>query len=426
MARVRGGRYESQSPFFLKRRGRRVCDFCMASLTERARVYLEPRWYWLCESCQAGFPAKSGPSLTTRIQARRTPGRVLALRGLALVLAWLLLAQPVWGAAAHVQNTGTVTLNNGSAQTMTFPSLPSAGEAIVVAVCGWHSSPVMSRFRLQSITDNQGNTYTKALDVETGGSTSSHLYLYYTANIPAPSGTFSITVTPETASENFIAAGAAAYSGLEGSNVLDVTATNQTSAPTDASVGPSATTIQNDELVVAAACVEAPDDALNITTPSGYTQRFVHQNAQTAMGFQYSDKVVASTGAQSASWSHDDAATSAGLATFRAAATAPPPVTGTASATLSWVEPTINQDGTPINDLSNTQGFYRRPNSSAWVSCITKNAPVVTGGASQSGTCTVPVPAGTTENVDFMVRPYDQRGNEGTWSPIIIKPLTGS
>lgn len=418
---MRRGRYTSGSPFFLKRHGRRVCDFCMASLTERARVYLEPRWYWLCESCQAGFPAKSGPSLTARIQARRAPGRVLALRGLALVLAWLLLLQPAFAAIAFNKSTGAGTLNNGYSKTVSFASLPAQGDLVAVVICGIGGID----FVIQSVTDNQGNTYSQAAKLRLGGGQAGEAAIYYTANIPSPSGTFSITVTPTEAFGNNISVIGLAYSGLEASSVVDVTATNATTTPTDASVGPSSSTTVNDTLVLAGACMWAGSFDLNVTGPAGYTER-ANQEDATLPALNVADKIVASTGTQSASWAHDDADTAAVLVAFKGAASATPPVTGTASATLSWVEPTINQDGTPLNDLSNTQGFYRRPNSSSWVSCITKNAPVVTGGASQSGTCTVPVPAGTTENVSFMVRPYDQRGNEGTWSPIITKPLTGS
>jgi hypothetical protein len=418
---MRRGAYESDSPFFLKRQGRRVCDFCMASLTERKRVYLHPRWYWLCESCQAGYPAKPGRTLTARIQARRIrPVIGLALRGLAILLVWLLTVQPVLAAIAHEKNTGVVQLLDGYTQSASFLSLPSAGALIAVVVCGQQGVT----FQTQTVTDNQGNTYTKAVELDIGGDAPGEAAIYYTANIPAPSGTFTVTVTPVETSGNLLSMIALSYTGLEGSSVVDVVASNASASPTDASVGPSSSTTVNDALILAAACMEAVDSDIAITGPAGYTER-ADQPDGFYPGFHVADKIVSSTGAQSAAWSHDDADTAAVLVAFKGAGSAPPPVTGTADATLSWVEPTINQDGSPLNDLSNTQGFYRRP-LGAWVSCITKNAPSVTGGASQNGTCTVPVPAGTTESVDFVVRPYDQRGNEGTWTNVITKPLTGS
>lgn len=420
MARVRGGRYESQSPFFLKRNGQRVCDFCLSSLTDRKRVYGHPRWYWLCEACQIGFPAQSGRTLTARIRARRKPFLAVTLRSFILVLSWLLLAQPVDAAITFSRSTGVDTGIEYTKQ-IAFGTAPSQGDLVAVVVCGQQGID----FQVQSVSDNQGNTYTRAERIKPSSASFTELAVYYTANIPTPSGTFSITVTPVETSGNNLSVIGLAYGGLEGSGVVDVTDTGETTSPTDASVGPSSPTTVSDALILAAACMQASDDDVVITGPAGYTERADQPN-----GFfpalHVADKIVSSTGTQSAAWSHDDANTGAVLVVFKGASSAPPPVTGTADATLSWVEPTVNQDGSPLTDLSNTQGFYKRPNSSAWVSCITKNAPVVTGGASQTGTCTVPVPAGTEENVSFVVRPYDQRGNEGTWSPIIIKPLTGS
>jgi hypothetical protein len=420
---MRRGAYESDSPFFLKRHGRRVCDFCMASLTERKRVYLDPRWYWLCESCQAGYPAKPGRTLTARIRARRMKPMIgLVLRGLALCLAWLLTAQPVWAAIAFVQSTGVDTLNNGGGKTISFGTLPSAGDFIAVAICGIGGID----FVIQSVTDNQGDTYSLGAKVRLGGGQAGEAAIYYTANIPAPSGTFSITVNPTETVGNNISMVALAYTGMEDTDVVDVTATNATASPTDASVGPSSSTTVNDTLVLALGCMWAASVDISPSDPSsGYTSRGVQENG-VLTALSLGEKIESSTGAQSASWTHDDADTGSVLVAFKAAGGSPPIVTGTADATLSWVEPTLNQDGSPLMDLSNTQGFYRRPASSSWVSCITKNAPSVTGGASQSGTCTVPIPAGTTENVDFVVRPYDQRGNEGTWTSVITKPLTGS
>lgn len=304
--------------------------------------------------------------------------------------------------------------DTGGASTCSFGSLPTGGNAVFIPICGKHTPS--GAFQVASVTDNQGNSYSLMASSLTGNVSTGlvRVLLYGNTNIGNPSGTFTITVSPQASSNNFYVFGALEYSDVQDSGALDVTATNGTVSPTDASVGPSAATAQANELVIAATALQADADSnVGLAAPSaGYTQRFVEQDAAALVGCQVADKIVAATGTQSAAWSHDAADTASILATFRQA----PTVAGGVSVTLSWREPTLNSDGTPLTDLQRTQGYYKRPSSADWVSCATVSANSPSGGALRQASCNMPIPTGVTETVEFTATATDTNGNQSTYA----------
>lgn len=304
--------------------------------------------------------------------------------------------------------------DTGGASTCSFGSLPTGGNAVIVPICGRHTPS--GSFQVASVTDNQGNSYSLMASSLTGNVSTGlvRVLLYGNTNIGNPSGTFTITVSPQASSNNFYVFGGLEYSDVQDSGALEVTATNGTVSPTDASVTTATPTTKADELVIAATALQADADSnVGLSAPAtGYTQRFVEQDAASLVGCEVADKIVSATGLQSATWSHDAADTASLIATFREA----PTVAGGVSVTLSWREPTLNSDGTPLTDLQLTKGYYKRPSSADWVLCATVSANSPSGGALRQASCNMPIPTGVTETVEFTATATDTNSNQSTYA----------
>jgi hypothetical protein len=304
--------------------------------------------------------------------------------------------------------------DTGGSSTCSFSALPTGGNAVLVPICGRHTPS--TAFQVGSVTDNQGNTYSLIASSLTGNVSTGlvRVLLYGNTNIGNPSGTYTITVAPQASSNNFYVFGGLEYSDVQDSGALDVTATNGTVSPTDATVGPSSATAQADELVIAATALQADADSnVGLSAPStGYTQRYAEQDAASIVGCEVADKIVAATGTQSATWSHDAADTASLIATFRQA----PSVAGGVSVTMTWREPTLNSDSTPLSDLQLTHGYYKRPSSADWVICATVSANSPSGGSIRQASCNIPIATGVTETVEFTATATDTTGNRSTYT----------
>ena len=81
----------------------------------------------------------------------------------------------------------------GASQTnpisVSFDSSVTAGNLVVVALTMWG----ISNYNVGDVTDNQGNTYTKIIEVEDSGSNAVHAALYYSNNVLS-SGTFTVEI----------------------------------------------------------------------------------------------------------------------------------------------------------------------------------------------------------------------------------------
>jgi hypothetical protein len=197
-------------------------------------------------------------------------------------------------------NTGKARAAGVSSLAVSFGSLPTAGDSIIV--CAGSEDDITLGLSSGKITDNQSGSYT--LDRSDEG----FYYPRYDAagvwsdlNIAAPSGTFTITYTVSNGGDNQADCliGAIAVQSLATSGALDqvqsANGTGQTAA-----TGSTGATAQNDEIAVA--CCTIRNTVTNtLTPPSGFTEIYNEGDAgYTDGGAAY--KILTATGAQSASW----------------------------------------------------------------------------------------------------------------------------
>lgn len=221
-------------------------------------------------------------------------------------------------ALAYVKDTGVQTASGVPDDNGSFGTLPSAGNAIFVMSGGWHTTP----YTVDTVTDNQSNTYTEDKEKVTGGG-SGGIQIYSDIDIGTPSGTFTITVDPTQASSNYMVWLAVEFSGVADSAAVDLSESTS-SATGDAALTTAGTTAQADELVLALAGVSNDDPNVNLTNPTtGYTELGAYQNSNAILGFHASYKIVSATGTQSATWTHDNTSQdgwAAIICTYKAAA----------------------------------------------------------------------------------------------------------
>lgn len=208
------------------------------------------------------------------------------------------LDQTAQGSVAFSSNVGIV-----------FPGNTTTGNLVVVFV-GHQSGTV------NSVTDSQSNTYTKILDRSGGLAEGS---LWYAYNI---TGGTTPTVTVTISSSQRLHAIAKEFSGIEnGSDPLDVFASAASTSTTNHSSGATATTAQNDELVVGMLTVGTYTGT--ITAGSGYGN-LVNQNTQVSGKISAEDKVVSTTGTQTATFtSSGSASLGIAVATFKGLSSLP-------------------------------------------------------------------------------------------------------
>lgn len=233
-------------------------------------------------------------------------------RRAAVALAALTVAAAA-GAPAIVRSTPKTSDAGVSLSTATFAATPAVGNYIVVLISGWNAGT----FGVTSVTDNQGNTYSRA-GAQPASSGLCRADIWY-AKATTASGTFTVTVN--CGSGSYLEWIASEVSGLAATSPADAGA-EANSATGDAAVGPTATLAQTSEIVFAVAAVANNDTNITITTPSGYTNLAINQDATATIGMEASYKIVSATTAVSASWTHDNTAQDgwvAKIATFKAA-----------------------------------------------------------------------------------------------------------
>lgn len=229
-------------------------------------------------------------------------------------------------ALSVVRNTGKASDASVSLSTKSFAALPAVGNLIVVLISGWNSGT----FGVTSVTDNQGNTYSRA-GTQPSSSGLCRADIWYT-KVATSSGTFTISVN--CAAGSYLEWVGVEVSGQDATTPFDKDA-QANSTTGDAATGNTATLAQADEIVFAVAAVSNNDTNITITTPTGYTNLTINQDATATIGHEASYKIVAATTAVSASWTHDNTAQdgwSCKVATFKQAAGgggatyAPPPM----------------------------------------------------------------------------------------------------
>jgi len=113
---------------------------------------------------------------------RRYGAGIVTLRGYT--------APPVAPTAAAVINQTPI----GEVNVVSFARSPQEGSTIIVAIQGWANT---NPFRVNGVTDNQGNTYTLVAGTSNYAAHNRNIYLYAAYNIAAPSGVFTITAATD-------------------------------------------------------------------------------------------------------------------------------------------------------------------------------------------------------------------------------------
>ncbi len=229
--------------------------------------------------------------------------------------------------------------NGGGAatQAVSFGSLPSTGNSVVVAVA------CRTNFNQYScaVTDNQsGNVYTQLAVAQTVSSSGSNTFIFWCPSITSPSGTFTVTATFSVTSGSGNPSGQAVaimeVSGL-GSSVDQTGSFGASSSATSGSVTAGGANTSSNELVVAA-CAEGnySGSATNILDPanSGYTSWALVDTGSLGTGFEASYKIISGPETSSAAWTWTPSTLwSAVIATIAAAGGG-----GGNSASIAWVK----------------------------------------------------------------------------------------
>lgn len=193
------------------------------------------------------------------------------------------------GGISFVQKTSTIEGPYSGASSASFATLPNAGDTIIVTFGGYLNGGV------SSVSDNQGNVYNLVLQNQ-------DIWIYAAYRIGAPSGAFTITVTP-VGSGNYWIWGALDYAGI---SAVDQTGIATSSTTTNTVTTTGATTRTN-ELVVAAIKLDGNGTSwtTNVTHDPSYTEQFL-QNAMTptTVAFSAVTKLQAVTGTPSHQWTY--------------------------------------------------------------------------------------------------------------------------
>lgn len=216
-------------------------------------------------------------------------------------------------------------LQGNSVSTLTNVGVNTTGANLIVV-------GVTSNVTLTSVTDNKGNTYTKAPGMPNGdGSTTDFSYLYYCESPTVGSG-HTLTVTPSSGGA-FLTLSASSYSGLAASSSLDKQH-NGSGTGTALDSGNTATTTNANALLIGFGTLSTGSDG---TFASGtYTVRSQAGAASIGgIGF-IMDRIVSATGAYNAtaSWSNASGPWVCGIAVFSDTSIGGGGITGAVASTL--------------------------------------------------------------------------------------------
>ncbi len=215
-------------------------------------------------------------------------------------------------AITRVQSTGKAHLDGTAGLlAVSFPAPPTAGNLIVVYGVSYDEA---AEHTAGNFTDNKGNTYSLAIaGISTGGARPSIAYLQ---NVPASTGTFTVTFDPATGT--YINLCAVEYSGVVTTGALDLTARNA-----NAGTSPTVATgviSQADELIVACACNTAGGNPATFNPDAAFTEEWSEVNGQLYVVSAGAYRVVSSVASYTSTWTTDNENWSTVIATFKAAA----------------------------------------------------------------------------------------------------------
>lgn len=208
-------------------------------------------------------------------------------------------------------NSGTLT------QAVTFTSNTTSGNLIVVSTVKNVDAGGLGV--ITGITDSNGNTYQQAIAQNGNGVVVNSVEIWYAYNI---TGGTTPTVTVTWSLSNRPAATIREYSGIATTSPLDVTlGFTQVSQITSWSMGPSSSTSQADELVIVAVGATGGSPSAGLWSLGSGFSNLQSQVASTTARQGVEDKIISSTGTQSATiTSNNNVSGAMALATFKATA----------------------------------------------------------------------------------------------------------
>ncbi len=164
------------------------------------------------------------------------------------------------------------------------------------------------------VTDNIGNTYERVVGaVDSASKIWTGVAVCHSAKTSATVP--SLTVTMPAAKGYFAAAQAIEFSGLMGSDSVDVSATGTNNGSTGSLNVLTAATAQANELSFAVYGLYNGDTAAGMTAPTGYTQTGATQNASAVVGMVGAWKALTATGAQSVTGTWDSGSSGGAVGT---------------------------------------------------------------------------------------------------------------
>lgn len=216
-------------------------------------------------------------------------------------------------AAVRDKTTGKVVVAGSNGGNASFPTLPSSASTVIVLLSGANAS---LDYAAGSVTDNQGNTYTQA--VQSALNNRGRSAIFYAENIGSPSGTFTITVNT-TASTWFGTWAATSFTGMA-TSALDKTTSSSGTSTTPTS-GATAATAQADEVVagVMQSRFSTPGTITAEVLSPAWVQEYEELDGTNTECGEGDTRIVSASAAMTANWTCDQNQTwTAAIATFKA------------------------------------------------------------------------------------------------------------
>lgn len=231
-----------------------------------------------------------------------------------------------------VNVTDTAMTLTDNVPTLTLSASPSAGNAIIVGIT-CQSTTDYCELPDGSVSDNQGNTYSRVIQGEavTSSAQGARPYIFIAESIVAPNGPVVISVDPNgevPPDIQLVAWGAIEVAGLaappsfdaSGASLVGGDYATETTAVTDLP------TTQPNELAIGVLTMRSDDTNMLITPAAGWTSHHHNQNgASGPPGHSMVSQVLTSADIISHTWTHDvpTRGVAAVIATFRGAVVRP-------------------------------------------------------------------------------------------------------
>ncbi len=218
------------------------------------------------------------------------------------------------------QLIGTTSAASVASANATFSTAPAAGSMLAVLISCYNPTATDTH-GIASVSDNKGNTYVRAIEKLQTSDTHVWSTIFYAKNI-ASSATFTVTVTGQAASGNYLTFGVVEVTGAHTTAPLDQTSTNQTASQSTMVATGVTTTVANEYVAGVASPTSGPGA---YTAPTGYANRVSQTDDNTQQAGSADDKIRTTTGTETPSWGVSiNAASTVVMATFKVAAAAAP------------------------------------------------------------------------------------------------------